>query len=168
MVRICVRMDEMTEASTPELDKIDRRIIACLLQEADLSNAELADRVGLTAAPLSRRLGRLYAAGVIRQRIVIDPARVGLGLQAFVEITLDRTTPQVGERFIDHVGKLAEVVEIHAVAGDFDFLLKISVRDMADFKRLIWQEFDRLAEIKTIRSTMVFDSPKISYGYLPE
>ena len=168
MVRICVRMDEMTEASTPELDKIDRRIIACLLQEADLSNAELADRVGLTAAPLSRRLARLYAAGVIRQRIVIDPARVGLGLQAFVEITLDRTTPQVGERFIDHVGKLAEVVEIHAVAGDFDFLLKISVRDMADFKRLIWQEFDRLAEIKTIRSTMVFDSPKISYGYLPE
>lgn len=158
----------MTEASTPELDRIDRRIIACLLQDADLSNAELADRVGLTAAPLSRRLARLYAAGVIHQRIVIDPARVGLGLQAFVEITLDRTTPQVGERFIAHVGKLAEVVEIHAVAGDFDFLLKISVRDMADFKRLIWQEFDRLAEIKTIRSTMVFDSPKITYGYLPE
>jgi Lrp/AsnC family transcriptional regulator, leucine-responsive regulatory protein len=71
------------------------------------------------------------------------------------------------ERFIDHVGKLAEVTEIHAVAGDFDFLLKVSVKDMADFKRLIWQEFDRLAEIKTIRSTMVFDSPKISYGYLP-
>jgi Lrp/AsnC family leucine-responsive transcriptional regulator len=161
-------MDEMTEASTPELDRIDRRIIACLLQDADLSNVELADRVGLTAAPLSRRLARLYAAGVIRQRIVIDPSRVGLGLQAFVEITLDRTTPQVGERFIAHVGKLAEVVEIHAVAGDFDFLLKISVRDMADFKRLIWQEFDRLAEIKTIRSTMVFDSPKITYGYLPE
>jgi Lrp/AsnC family transcriptional regulator, leucine-responsive regulatory protein len=161
-------MDEMTEASTPELDRIDRRIIACLLQDADLSNAELADRVGLTAAPLSRRLARLYAAGVIRQTVVIDPARVGLGLQAFVEITLDRTTPQVGERFISHVGKLAEVIEIHAVAGDFDFLLKISVRDMADFKRLIWQEFDRLAEIKTIRSTMVFDSPKITYGYLPE
>jgi Lrp/AsnC family leucine-responsive transcriptional regulator len=161
-------MDEMTEASTLELDRIDRRIIACLLRDADLSNAELADRVGLTAAPLSRRLARLYAAGVIRQTVVIDPSRVGLGLQAFVEITLDRTTPQVGERFIAHVGKLAEVIEIHAVAGDFDFLLKISVRDMADFKRLIWQEFDRLAEIKTIRSTMVFDSPKITYGYLPE
>ncbi len=158
----------MMEPSALELDRIDRRIIACLLEEANLSNAELADRVGLTAAPLSRRLSRLYTAGVIRQKIVIEPSRVGLGLQAFVEITLDRTTPQVGERFIDHVGKLAEVVEIHAVAGDFDFLLKISVRDMADFKRLIWQEFDRLAEIKTIRSTMVFDSPKISYGYLPE
>lgn len=158
----------MIDGQPLELDRIDRRIIACLIENADLSNADLAERVGLTAAPLSRRLARLYTAGVIRQAVIIDPARVGLGLQAFVEITLDRTTPQVGERFIEHVGKLAAVVEIHAVAGDFDFLLKISVRDMADFKRLIWQEFDRLAEIKTIRSTMVFDSPKLTHGYLPE
>jgi Lrp/AsnC family leucine-responsive transcriptional regulator len=155
------------EETAVTLDRIDRRLIACLIEDASLNNAELAERVGLTAAPLSRRLARLYASGIIRQTIVIDPPKVGLGLQAFVEITLDRTTPQVGERFIEHVGKLAEVIEIHAVAGDFDFLLKISVRDMADYKRLIWQEFDRLAEIKTIRSTMVFDSPKISHGYLP-
>jgi Lrp/AsnC family leucine-responsive transcriptional regulator len=156
------------EAESPSLDKIDRKIIACLLQDAALSNTELSERVGLTAAPLSRRLARLYASGIIKQRVVIDAPSVGLGLQAYVEITLDRTTPQVGERFIEHVGKLDEVVEIHAVAGDFDFLLKISVKDMADYKRLIWQEFDRLAEIKTIRSTMVFDSPKISHGYLPK
>ncbi len=155
------------EAESATLDRIDRKIIACLLNDASLNNAELAERVGLTAAPLSRRLARLYSSGIIRQAIVVDAPRVGLGLQAFVEITLDRTTPQVGERFIEHVGKLPEVVEIHAVAGDFDFLLKISVRDMTDYKRLIWQEFDRLAEIKSIRSTMVFDSPKISYGYLP-
>jgi len=155
------------EVNLIPLDRIDRKIITCLLADASLNNAELAERVGLTAAPLSRRLARLYSSGIIRQAIIIDAPRVGLGLQAFVEITLDRTTPQVGERFIEHVGKLSEVVEIHAVAGDFDFLLKISVRDMADYKRLIWQEFDRLAEIKTIRSTMVFDSPKISQGYLP-
>lgn len=155
------------EAEHVNLDRIDRKIIACLIENASLNNAELAERVGLTAAPLSRRLSRLYATGIIRQTIVIDAPKVGLGLQAFVEITLDRTTPQVGERFIEHVGRLPEVIEIHAVAGDFDFLLKISVRDMADFKRLIWQEFDRLAEIKTMRSTMVFDSPKISHGYLP-
>ncbi len=155
------------QENTLNLDRIDRRIIACLIDEANLTNAELADRVGLTAAPLSRRLARLYSTGIIRQTVIIDAPKVGLGLQAFIEITLDRTTPRVGERFIEHVRKLQEVIEIHAVAGDFDFLLKISVRDMADFKRLIWQEFDRLAEIKTIRSTMVFDSPKISHGYLP-
>ncbi|QLF71564.1 Lrp/AsnC ligand binding domain-containing protein (plasmid) [Peteryoungia desertarenae] len=153
--------------SPPDLDRIDRKIIDALRGDARMSNAELAERVGLTAAPMSRRLSRLYASGIIRQTVVIDPQSVGLGLQAYVEITLDRTTPQVGERFINLVKRMVEVVEIHAVAGDFDFLLKVSVRDMADFKRLIWQEFDRLAEIKTIRSTMIFDSPKISYGYLP-
>ncbi|CAH0343355.1 Lrp/AsnC family transcriptional regulator [Rhizobium sp. CECT 9324] len=158
----------MTVDHPIDLDRTDRRIIQCLLDNASLSNAELADRVGLTAAPLSRRLARLYNSGIIRQAVIIDAARVGLGLQAYVEITLDRTTPQVGDRFIQMVGRLPEVVEIHAVAGDFDFLLKISVRDMADYKRLIWQEFDHLAEIKTIRSTMVFDSPKMSYGHLPE
>ena len=151
----------------PDLDRIDRKIIDALRFNARISNAELADHVGLTAAPLSRRLSKLYASGIIRQTVIIDPDSVGLGLQAYVEITLDRTTPQVGERFISLVKRMDEVVEIHAVAGDFDFLLKVSVRDMADFKRLIWQEFDRLAEIKTIRSTMVFDSPKITYGYLP-
>jgi Lrp/AsnC family leucine-responsive transcriptional regulator len=158
----------MTVDHPIDLDRTDRRIIQCLLDNASLSNAELADRVGLTAAPLSRRLARLYNSGIIRQAVIIDAARVGLGLQAYVEVTLDRTTPQVGDRFIQMVGRLPEVVEIHAVAGDFDFLLKISVRDMADYKRLIWQEFDHLAEIKTIRSTMVFDSPKMSYGHLPE
>lgn len=152
---------------TADLDRVDRKIIEALRMNARISNGDLAEHVGLTAAPLSRRLSRLYASGILRQTVVIDPQSVGLGLQAYVEITLDRTTPQVGERFITVVKRMVEVVEIHAVAGDFDFLLKISVRDMSDFKRLIWQEFDTLAEIKTIRSTMVFDSPKISYGYLP-
>ncbi len=82
------------EAVGNSLDKIDRKIISCLLQDAALSNAELSDRVGLTAAPLSRRLARLYASGIIKQRVVIDAPSVGLGLQAYVEITLDRTTPQ--------------------------------------------------------------------------
>lgn len=151
-----------------ELDKTDRRIIHCLQQDASLTNSELAERVGLTAAPLSRRLTRLYDAGVIRQVIAVDPACVGLGFQAFVEITLHHSTRQGSGRFVEHVQRLPEVLEIHAVAGGFDFLLKISVRDMADYKRLIWQEFDQLTDIKTINSTMVFDSPKIVYGYLPD
>lgn len=149
------------------LDATDRRIIQCLLENASLSNNELAERVGLTAAPLSRRLSRLYRAGVIRQAVLVDAAAVGLGLQAFLEVTLDRTSPQVGERFIRAMRAMPEVVECHSVTGDFDFLLKISVKDIADYKRLIWNEFDRLAEIKTLRSTIVFDTPKLTLGTLP-
>lgn len=149
------------------LDMTDRRIVQCLLDDASLSNNDLAERVGLTAAPLSRRLARLYREGVIRQAVLVDPAAVGMGLQAFLEVTLDRTSPQVGERFIRSMRSMPEVVECHTVTGDFDFLLKVSVRDIADYKRLIWHEFDRLPEIKTLRSTIVIDSPKMTLGTLP-
>ena len=73
----------MSDAATPPvmLDTVDRRIIRCLLEDATLSNNDLAERVGLTAAPLSRRLARLYGAGVIRQAVVVDPAAVGLGFR---------------------------------------------------------------------------------------
>ncbi|GAB3121631.1 Lrp/AsnC family transcriptional regulator [Novispirillum itersonii] len=164
----------MSDAVTPPgtlpmtLDAVDRRIIRCLLEDATLSNNELAERVGLTAAPLSRRLARLYGAGVIRQAVVVDPAAVGLGLQAFAEVTLNRTAPEVGERFVRAIAAMPEVVECHTVTGDFDFLLKISVKDIADYKRLIWNEFDRLPDIKGLRSTIVFDTPKRSLGTLPD
>ena len=60
------------------------------------------------------------------------------------------------------VSRMPEVVECHTVAGDFDFLLKIAVRDVADYKRLLWSEFEQIAEIKTLRSTILLDSPKMT------
>lgn len=152
----------MVEKVAMELDQVDRRIIRLLVEDASLSNNELAARVGLSPAPLSRRLSRLYAAGVIRQTIVVDPRAAGIGFQAFVEVTLERTASKVGQRFIELVSRMPEVVECHTVAGDFDFLLKIAVRDVADYKRLLWSEFEQIAEIKTLRSTILLDSPKMT------
>ena len=62
---------------------------------------------------------------------------------------------------------MPEVVECHTVAGDFDFLLKIAVSDVADYKRLLWSEFEQIAEIKTLRSTILLDSPKMQAGATP-
>ncbi|ANK74557.1 Lrp/AsnC family transcriptional regulator [Ensifer sp. ENS07] len=152
----------MVEKMAVELDQIDRRIIRLLVEDASLSNNALAARVGLSPAPLSRRLARLYAAGVIRQTVVVDPKAAGIGFQAFVEVTLERTASKVGQRFIELVSRMPEVVECHTVAGDFDFLLKIAVRDVADYKRLLWSEFEQIAEIKTLRSTILLDSPKMT------
>ncbi|MEY9100700.1 Lrp/AsnC family leucine-responsive transcriptional regulator [Sinorhizobium fredii] len=150
-----------------ELDATDRRIIKLLIEDASRSNNELAEQVGLSPAPLSRRLARLYSTGVIRQTVVVDPKALGIGFQAFVEVTLERTASKVGQRFIELVSRMPEVVECHTVAGDFDFLLKIAVRDVADYKRLLWSEFEQIAEIKTQRSTILLDSPKIHVGALP-
>ncbi len=155
------------ETERTELDATDRRIIRLLVEDASLSNNELAARVGLSPAPLSRRLARLYSTGVIRQTVVVDPKALGIGFQAFVEVTLERTASKVGQRFIELVSRIPEVVECHTVAGDFDFLLKIAVRDVADYKRLLWSEFEQIAEIKTLRSTILLDSPKTATGVLP-
>ncbi|OCP07504.1 MULTISPECIES: Lrp/AsnC family transcriptional regulator [unclassified Ensifer] len=152
----------MVEKVSMELDQVDRRIIRLLVEDASLSNNELAAKVGLSPAPLSRRLARLYAAGIIRQTVVVDPKAAGIGFQAFVEVTLERTASKVGHRFIEMVARMPEVVECHTVAGDFDFLLKIAVRDVADYKRLLWSEFEQISEIKTLRSTILLDSPKMT------
>ena len=157
----------MIETKAVPLDTIDKRLIRLLIEDASRSNNELAELVGLSAAPLSRRLARLKAEGVIRHTVTVDPKSVGLGIQAFIEVTLDRTAPKVGDRFIDMVRRMPEVVECHTVAGNFDFLLKVSVKDIADYKRLLWNEFERLVEIKTVRSTMLIDSPKLSGGTVP-
>lgn len=82
-------------------------------------------------------------------------------------MTLERTAPRVGERFIDFVRRMPEVIECHTVAGDFDFLLKIAVKDVADYRRLLWSEFERIGEIKTLRSTILLDSPKMQVSALP-
>ncbi|OAP41347.1 AsnC family transcriptional regulator [Sinorhizobium glycinis] len=155
------------ETERTELDATDRRIIRLLVEDASRSNNELAARVGLSPAPLSRRLARLYATGVIRQTVLVDPKALGIGFQAFVEVTLERTASKVGQRFIELVSRIPEVVECHTVAGDFDFLLKIAVSDVADYKRLLWSEFEQIAEIKTLRSTILLDSPKTQVGAAP-
>lgn len=147
-----------------ELDATDRRIIKLLIEDASRSNNELAEKVGLSPAPLSRRLARLYMAGVIHQTVIVDPKALGIGFQAFVEVTLERTASRVGQRFIELVSRMPEVVECHTVAGDFDFLLKIAVADVADYKRLLWSKFEDMAEIKTLRSTILLDSPKTGAG----
>lgn len=150
-----------------ELDQVDHKLIRLLAEDAGRSNNELAELVGLTAAPLSRRLARLHASGVIRRTVTIDPKALGLGLQVFVEVSLDRTAAQVAERFIALMRRIPEVVECHTVAGAYDFLLKIAVRDVEHYKRLIWNEFDQIAEIKTVRSMILLDSPKLSPGAFP-
>ena len=161
-----MRGSYVVEKVSMELDQVDRRIIRLLVEDASLTNNELAARVGLSPAPLSRRLARLYAAGVIRQTVVVDPKAAGIGFQAFVEVTLERTASKVGHRFIELISRMPEVVECHTVAGDFDFLLKIAVRDVADYKPLLWSEFEQIAEIKTLRSTILLDSPKMSAATL--
>ena len=133
------------------LDKIDRRILVELQNDARIANVALAERVGLSPSPCLRRVKQLEAAGIIRRySAVIDPARVGLGLSCFISVTLQRNVEQVLEIFEEAILERPEVLECWPITGEADFLLKVVTADLGAYERLIR---DHLLHIPGISST---------------
>jgi len=124
------------------MDVIDRRILALVQEDASLSLATIASRVGLSATPCWKRIRRLERDGFIRGRVtLLAPERLGLGLTVFVSIETTDHSPGWLARFAAQVAAMPEVLEAHRMAGDVDYLLKVVVADMAAYdafyKRLI-------------------------------
>ena len=147
-------MEEMTINS--ELDRIDRNILRFLQGDGRLGNAELAKRVSVSPATCHRRTQRLFADGYISGvRAEIAPDRVDRGALVMVGVVLDRSTPESFAEFEDAIRQLSVVLDCHLVAGDFDYLLKIRVRDMADFNRLHGQKLIALPGVRQTRTFFV-------------
>lgn len=124
------------------MDEVDRRILALLQEDATLSVAQLADRVGLSATPCWKRVQKLEAQGVITRRVaLLAPEAVGVGLSVFVAIEAGDHTPEWLARFSEAVSAMPEVMEAYRMAGEVDYMLRVAVADMAAFdgfyKRLI-------------------------------
>lgn len=116
------------------LDRIDRRILYELMRDATLPVAQLAERVGLSQTPCWKRVQKLEAAGVITGRVaIVNPAALGLGLTVFVEIEAADHTPDWRAAFAALVADYAEVQEVHRMAGEVDYLLKVVVSGMAAY-----------------------------------
>lgn len=157
----------MEESSTPDLDRIDLRILRALHAEGRLTNAELAARVNVSPATCHRRTQRLFETGCIAGvRAMVDPAAVGLTSLVMVGVVLDRSTPEDFAAFETAVLDLKEVQDCNLVAGDFDYLLKIRVRDMADFNRLHARALIALPGVRQTRTFFVMKEVKEN-GRLP-
>ena len=145
----------MKEPSTPEpLDRLDQRILRQLQANGAMSNAALAARVGASPATCHRRTQRLFKEGYITGvRALINPRKVERGALVVVGVVLDRSTPQSFAEFEAAVKKLDVVLDCHLVAGDFDYWLKIRVRDMADFNKL---HGEKLIALPGVRQTRTF------------
>ena len=116
------------------LDRIDRKILHELQQDATLSIAQLAERVGLSQTPCWKRVQKLEATDVILGRVaLVDPRAIGLGLTVFVEIEAADHSHGWREAFAAAVETLPEVQEVHRMAGEVDYLLKVVVPDMEAF-----------------------------------
>jgi len=127
---------------TDAMDRIDRKILALLQENADIGLAELSDRVGLSQTPCWKRVQKLQNGGVILKRVaLVSPERLGLGLTVFVSVeTADHSAAWL-EGFADGVSRMPEVMELYRMAGDVDYMLRVVVADMAAYdafyKRLI-------------------------------
>lgn len=138
------------------LDRIDVKILRALHADGRLTNAELAQRVGVSPATCHRRTRRLFEEGHITGvRADVRPTSVGLGALVIVGVMLDRATPDNRHAFEEAVLKMPEVLDCVVVAGEFDFFLKIRARDMADFNKLQGQTLIALPGVRQTRTFFV-------------
>lgn len=146
--------------AAPELDATDRRILMLLQQDAALPLAEIAAAVGLTTSPCWKRIKRLEEAGVIRGRVaVVDPAKVGLPLTAFVEIEAGDHSPEWLARFADAMAAMPEVLDCWRMAGDVDYLLRVAVPDMAAYDAF-YRRLIAAAPLKNVSSRFAMEHVK--------
>lgn len=150
-----------------QLDRVDRRILNELQADGRITNAELASRVGLPPTSMSDRLRRLQKSGFITGFSArIDPHMVGLGLLVFVEVSLDKTTPDAFDKFAKAVRHAPEVLECHMVAGGFDYLVKARVTDMGHYRAFLGDVLLNLPGVAETKTYPVMEEVK-SDGPLP-
>jgi Lrp/AsnC family leucine-responsive transcriptional regulator len=153
----------MTMRQTPNIDQRldgkDRQILTAVQRDAKLAQAEIARRVGLSAAAVNERLKKLEQAGVIRRYVaVVDPAAVGASVTAFVEVFIEH--PRHEAAFIERILALNDVLECHHITGEFSLLLKVRVRDMTELQHLLLGQLNVLEGVRQTRTVIALSTQK--------
>jgi len=139
--------------SSHQMDATDRRILDILQTDSSLTNVELARRVHLSPSPCLARVKALEAAGVIRGYVALaDPLRLGLNLNVFIQVSLEKQIDSELERFQQAMADYPEVMECYLMTGDADYLLRVVVPDMQSLERFIVSHLTRIPGVKNIRS----------------
>ena len=137
------------------LDDLDRRILRYMQSDPEQSIPDLAERLGLTASRLSRRLEKLREAGVILgQRAVIDWRALGYEVEVSLRVTLDKTNPRAFDEFIEAARGIAEVIEIQTFLGQVDVRLSVIARDMPHYQQIYRAAILNLPHITDIEALM--------------
>jgi len=145
----------------PVLDRIDRRIVDALQRDGRLPNNELAAQVNLSPSPCLRRVRSLEEAGVIRQYVaLVDPAKIGLGMLAYVSIKLEKKGQMAAEEFAGAVNSWTEVTECYSTTGDMDYLLRVQVEDLEHFSRFVMDKLLKQPCVADIKSSFALQRVK--------
>ncbi len=140
-----------------KLDKIDKKILRLMQENGRISNLELADQVGLSPTPCSRRVKQLEESGLIHRHVtLLNAEALGLNLTAIIGISMDRHTPDRFEEFEEAVINMPEVMECSIVTGQAaDFLLKVVVRDMRHYEKFLLGQLTKLKGVSGVHSSFV-------------
>ncbi|MDH4461073.1 MAG: Lrp/AsnC family transcriptional regulator [Flectobacillus sp.] len=143
------------------LDNTDLRILQLLQSDALMTNKEIAAKLHLTTTPVHERIKRLENDGIIeRYTAILNKTKLGRGLVVFVDVTLKQHAAEYLEQFEQDVLKLSEVVECYCISGGSDFLLKVLVKDMDDYKQFILFKLATLPNIGNAQSRFVVNDIK--------
>jgi Lrp/AsnC family leucine-responsive transcriptional regulator len=155
----------MTKSKERILDRIDHKILRQLQNNGRLTNADLARSVNLSPTPCLERVRRLEADGYILDYVaLLNPQKLGAGVISFIQILLDRTNPDVFERFKKQVGLCPEVMECHMVAGGFDYLLKVRTSSMIEYRDFLGETLARMSDIKQTHTYVVIEEVKATHS----
>ena len=147
----------------PRLDAVDRQLLRLLQDSGRTTNRELARQVDLSPPALQKRVQKLQDAGVIqRYTALIDREAVGLDLLCFVQVTLAHHEPESVQGFREQVGEIPEVLECHHLTGEFDYLMKVVVRNHKDLERFLFEKLTSISGVDKIRTSIVLRQIKES------
>lgn len=139
------------------LDRTDRRILDELQKDGAISNLDLADKVGLSPSPCSRRVKALQESGIIQKTVaILDQKALGLDMVAMISISMDRHTPERFENFERLVSNFPEVLECYLITGSAsDYLLKVIVKDMEGYQQFLLGKLTRIEGVSGVHSSFV-------------
>lgn len=144
-----------------DLDRFDRAIISTLAGDGRIPITDLAKRIGLSKSPTQARVRRLEEAGVIKgYRAILDPIQLGLDYVAFVEVKLSDTREKALAEFNKAVVGLAEVEQVHMIAGRFDYLLKIRTASMRAYRRMLAEQVSTLPHVASTSTYVAMQAVK--------
>tara|TARA_B100000809_G_scaffold138551_1_gene136179 strand:- start:56000 stop:56458 length:459 start_codon:yes stop_codon:yes gene_type:complete len=148
-----------------KLDDIDLRILKIVQNRSNLTTKELAAKVNLSATPVFERVKKLEKEGYIKKYVaILDAEKLEKSLIVFCNITLKEHTREIGNQFVKDILTLDEVTECYNISGDYDFLLKVLVKDMKQYQDFVLNHLGSVQNIGSAHSTFVMGEIKNTYS----
>ncbi|MBO6516163.1 MAG: Lrp/AsnC family transcriptional regulator [Bacteroidia bacterium] len=145
------------------LDEVDIQILSYLQKDGKLTAKNLADRIELTQTPVYERIRKLERSGVIRKYVaLLDSAQIGKNLVVFMNISLKEHSNEIRDGLTSSLARLDEVTELYQTSGTYDFIAKICISDITEYRDFLVQEIAAIEGIKDIVSHIVLDCVKYS------